>query len=292
MTTTEHELTTGQLAEEVIRLQSAPTAEALDRLDELHVPPQQSYNGRRPASKLFTLPDIFQPRGSRGFNKSFARRLKARLEQQGKLDKIDVLPVSGGYIVVDGHHRLFAYRSLGRGYIPVRVLTASPRDAALHASRVNGKEQLLMNDRQRSERAWKLFLTGKFSQSEIARHAVVSQRHVEHMARARKYIERHMKTDLNDVSWAKARMWWKKLDLEQEDNEMTYDERRQTVEEAKRRLAKSVRAWEQRHPDVLGEAIREAFPEEAIRQAMKTLAQDDQDFDDNDPVDDHIERPF
>lgn len=290
--TTNSTTTTQQLAEEVRELQSTPESEALDRLEELHVQPKERYNGRRPINKVFTLPNIYQPRGPRGFNKSFARRLKTHLQRSGKLDKIDLLPVEGGYIVVDGHHRLFAYRSLGRSHIPVRILAMSPREAALHASRVNGKEQLQMDDKQRSERAWRLFLTDKFSQSEIAKSAVVSRRHVEDMSRARRYIEYHTHMSPGDMSWAKARTWWKKLDEEQRDKEMTDEERRKLVDEAKRRLAKSVKAQEKRNPDILGEAIREAFPESALQEALKTLRQDEQEFEDDDPVDDHVVMPF
>ena len=73
---------------------------------------------RLPLSALKTLPEIYQPRmradtGTGVTNKSHVKDLKRTLRNpKADLDPITVLRIGQQNIVIDGHHRAEAYRTL------------------------------------------------------------------------------------------------------------------------------------------------------------------------------------
>jgi hypothetical protein len=123
---------------------------------------------------LELFPALYQSRASylgangvtdKGHVATLAKSLKA--SKNTDFDAITVLRVGTRLIVIDGHHRLAAYRQVKRPDIPVQEFPGCPRDAAIEAGRENKKDRLPMGPTDRSERAWVLVCMEEFSKTEI-----------------------------------------------------------------------------------------------------------------------------
>jgi hypothetical protein len=78
-------------------------------------------------------------------------------KRTGALEPILVFPVADKYYVMDGHHRLAAYRTAGwKGDIPAIVFAGSLDEAVREALRRNTKNKLPMTPQDRTEAAWRL----------------------------------------------------------------------------------------------------------------------------------------
>jgi hypothetical protein len=78
-------------------------------------------------------------------------------QRTGALEPILVFPVADKYYVMDGHHRLAAYRTAEwKGDIPAMVFAGSLDEAVREALRRNNKNKLPMTTKDRSEAAWRL----------------------------------------------------------------------------------------------------------------------------------------
>ena len=84
--------------------------------------------------------------------------LAARLRSKATdLDPLLVLRTDAGLFVLDGHHRLEAYRLAGRDTIPARVLSAEWTTAVAASKLANiGGEKMTMHQSQRTDAAWQL----------------------------------------------------------------------------------------------------------------------------------------
>lgn len=117
-------------------------------------------------NKLEVDPDVFQPRyfddDSTGINsRDHVADLVKRLEREGALDSILVLPMGDKAIVIDGHHRLEAYRKAKKEKINVLVFSDDPQAARLASAHENHKIRLPMSLQERNQSAWKLVKEGK-----------------------------------------------------------------------------------------------------------------------------------
>ncbi|MCR9276178.1 MULTISPECIES: ParB/RepB/Spo0J family partition protein [Mameliella] len=117
-------------------------------------------------------------------------------------------PDSGELIVIDGHHRLAAYRQVQWSRkVPVRVHQCSLEDARLLALKENGKTRLPLTQQERSDAAWRLVCLGPrtYSKRVTAQVTGVSERTVANM---RKTYELLIKLaggdDLLPTSWVAA----------------------------------------------------------------------------------------
>lgn len=142
------------------------------------------------------LPSVYQARAEgretpRGLaDKGHAAKLASLLKDQDRdLEPITVLKVGKRAILIDGHHRLEAYRSQRRKDIPVQWFLGSPKEALLEAGRENSKIRLSMTAGERGEWAWELVCTDLYSIARIAAGSGVSKRHVSNMRKALKHFK-------------------------------------------------------------------------------------------------------
>lgn len=119
-----------------------------------------------PLDALHTCRAVFQLRDVVGQplrSADHVRTLQAALkEQRGSvdepmLDPIGVRWTAGRWVVIDGHHRLEAYRETQVSYpVAVRVLNVSLADAVTEALKENKKAHLPMTKAERLEAAWRM----------------------------------------------------------------------------------------------------------------------------------------
>lgn len=151
-------------------------------------------------SSLEIIPTLFQPRA---MSEKHIEDLKRAIKATGELDAMLVLPVGSRLIIVDGHHRLEAYKRVGTNEaVPVSYFEGSPREALFEAGKQNSKAKLPMENRERQDYAWRLVLFDNGSKAEVSTASGVSPSQVATMRRT--------KTALGDeaydfTSWFRAR---------------------------------------------------------------------------------------
>lgn len=136
-----------------------------------------------PLGEIGQLDEIFQPRdfeadgykatASRVGSVDHIQRLVKVLQDGQLLDPLEVAPVEGldlgeivlvtRYVVIDGHHRLAAYREAAKGdeskRIPCLILEGFSRlDLILRATKQNAKAKLNMTEAQRMQNAWRVYV--------------------------------------------------------------------------------------------------------------------------------------
>jgi hypothetical protein len=124
------------------------------------------------------------------------------------LDRILVFPAGGRFFVMDGHHRMDAYRTVNwRKPIPVEVFQGTLEEAHKEALRRNSHNKLSMTKREKSEAAWKLVQEDQCSRREIVLLTTVSPRTVNYMRSTWKtLVEKEGLERAQGYSWARARM--------------------------------------------------------------------------------------
>ena len=177
--------------------------------------PELLDGARLPISELQVLPAIFQPKGMRGEAVTapyLVEDLIKLIEKRGEqgLDPILVYWSGEAWFVIDGHHRLSAYRSAkswaGKP-VPVEVFEGSLRDARLAAGAENSKTNVPMAKKEKSNFAWRLVCADDdLKVMEVANSADVGKSTVKKMrARKRelldKYPDRFDEDTLAEYRW-------------------------------------------------------------------------------------------
>lgn len=121
-------------------------------------------------SKIEVDPELFQPRfvgmDSDGIqSKDHVFDLSKRLEREGSLDPILVLPVGDQAIVIDGHHRLEAYKKAKKSKIKALIFDGEPHTAKLESALENHKARLQMSGQEKTQTAWNFVRQGMISES-------------------------------------------------------------------------------------------------------------------------------
>lgn len=81
--------------------------------------------------------------------------LTTKLDESTDLDPVLVARVDGRHLLIDGHHRIKAYRRAGRRTIPARIKEATHGQAVIASKGVNCDGlKLPMHPEQRREAAW------------------------------------------------------------------------------------------------------------------------------------------
>lgn len=159
---------------------------------------------RLPVKSLILCPALFQPRP---VSELHVATLLRSVKERGELEPLLVFILGDKPVLIDGHHRVAAYRraKVTRG-VPVRYFEGSPEAAVLEAGNANSRAKLPMAPAERQDYAWRLVLMGSYSKNQIAGAACVAERQVAYMRSAFKELGAEA---CEYRGWAQARMAWK-----------------------------------------------------------------------------------
>jgi ParB-like chromosome segregation protein Spo0J len=163
----------------------SPDFEPMELLTKLEAQAQQP----SPATLPDTLawkdirqePVLFQARGG-AFYEPHLGDLISAIGREGRLDPVVVVQLGPQAVLIEGHHRMEAYRRAGiiEG-IPVVYFTGTVEEAVAESGRANSRAKLPMRLTERSDYAWKLVLLGRHSIKQTALAAGISERQVANM---------------------------------------------------------------------------------------------------------------
>ncbi|TPN06426.1 nuclease [Mesorhizobium sp. B2-1-3] len=149
-----------------------------------------------------TVPELFQPRG--GISERHVSDLIKAIKAVGPLDPVTVMMVGNRTILIDGHHRIEAYRAAKWATpVPVRYFEGTPEEAVLLAGEANSKAKLPMDNTDRQNFAWRLVLIDRHSIAKVARASGISAAQVTIMRRAKRTLGEQAG---DHVSWFRARL--------------------------------------------------------------------------------------
>lgn len=180
-------------ADEVAELTAPELLGLWERID--HDEQAEQSPAAVPLGKLVIAPRVFrtrEPSGADWDQTTHIRHLAKTVKQGEPLDPLTVLDFGPcGYVVVDGHLRLEAYRRAGlkpTARIPVAVTNSSPVEALGDALRQRTKTRLPMTPAERQEATWRLVLMNAakriHTQVEIAECTGSTPRSVKRMKKA------------------------------------------------------------------------------------------------------------
>ena len=197
------------------KIRVCDTAEAL-KIAEIQLERPEATNGGpvfvqvRPQDIRERL-ELFQPRrpgwGTRDLDTNHVKKLAVRIERKD-MDPVLVVKLGCEWVVVDGHHRLAAYRKLKHAEpIKCEWFVGTVREASDESLRRNEKTHLEVQQGDRHEEAWKRTLLGWGSKSEVVKLTGCSDGMVAKMRRANKCHREFNKQLQKDAD----RLWGEKL---------------------------------------------------------------------------------
>lgn len=181
----------------------SPLQQAMVHLEAKRV----EYGGSRkpqriPLAAISTHPEVFVT-GVRGreIDDYYADQLAKMLATKDDFPPVLLLPVGNGFVLVDGHLRLAAYRANERKDIPAEVFEGTVREAALVAVERNSEQKVALDNSQRQDCAWR-FVLASYTIPQIVRATGISRAQVGVMRRAMKHLGDGA---MDHVQWRKAR---------------------------------------------------------------------------------------
>jgi ParB-like chromosome segregation protein Spo0J len=181
--------------------------------------------------------------------------LKDVLKDKRKpLDPILVYPRGAGFVVIDGHHRLEAYKEASwDGPVPVEVFQGTPQEAELEALRRNIKDKLPMTREDKLESAWRLVKERSFSKSKISELTTVSNGTIGNMRAA---LEKHGDEAMANMLWSRVKLM--NYDL---DDDYDFDaHKQQKAEKLAKELTDKTSVRLAHNPDILALALEMISP--------------------------------
>lgn len=148
-------------------------------------PPPAEAPRKLPIEAIQQFPEVFQPRGPAGYASNAHVRELARAPRSGHaLDPMTIFWAGNCWAVIDGHHRLRAYRAADwRDDVPVKVFSGSLDEAMGYAGKLNSGEKLPMSNAEKKALAWKLTTCTKLSKERVRLASGMSDGFLSHMRR-------------------------------------------------------------------------------------------------------------
>lgn len=223
-------------------------AEALDRLERAYklTPVTEQLPPTLPVGAITTAPEVFYTRGQE-VSEDLIGQVSRAIQDGHTVNPVLVLRCGDRSLLIDGHHRLEAYKRNGNALaVLVEHFSGSPRQAVLEAVRRNSLPSIQMTGPQRQNVAWRLVLAHAYSKREIASASGVSYGQVGIMRSAAKALG---ETALEMSSWWQAQRTWKG----KEQHDFTEDERDAWINGQGQRAADGYRdqfgMWLANHPE-------------------------------------------
>lgn len=169
-----------------------PDFEPMELLEKLEAQARQPAPGTLPDTLAWNdirqEPALFQARGGK-FYEPHIGDLASAIGREGRLDPVEVIQIGPQAVLIEGHHRMEAYRRSGiTDGIPVVYFTGTVEEAVAESGRANSRAKLPMRLTERSDYAWKLVLLGRHSIRQTALAANISERQVANMRKAAKAL--------------------------------------------------------------------------------------------------------
>lgn len=163
-----------------------------------------------PLSAIRETPELFQHRLPPPNASEVHARELAKTPQAGfVLDPVTVFWSGRGWVNLDGHHRLRAYRlARWKQDVPVRVFEPTDVDAAIaHAGRANTGDKLNMTRGEKQRTAWRLTVATKLSRAKVVRASGVSDGMVAEMRRVKQALldKGRSAQELSVMNWWEVR---------------------------------------------------------------------------------------
>jgi ParB-like chromosome segregation protein Spo0J len=141
------------------------------------------------------MPVLFQPREFIGVDtknnratvdEEHVKSLKRAVEIYGEIEPPLVIKLKGpgtptGFVIVDGHHTLEAYRLAKKTAIKCVWFPGTVREALDESMRRNGKDKKALRQAERQQEGWKRVLMGGWTAKQIEQVCGVSVRQVKNM---------------------------------------------------------------------------------------------------------------
>jgi ParB-like chromosome segregation protein Spo0J len=239
------------------RLRSSNVTEA----DLLEIEKSQKRRSDRPSAltlKEINLADkVFQWRNlneniaaSTDHLRELVRILKATKKP---LDPIVVTPIGNRFFLLEGHHRLEAYRAAGwRKVIPVRYFSGTVREAQDEALIQNIKNKLQMSRAEKFDAAFRLIRQHTKTYEQIHDATTVSLRTINTMAE----VLRECPDAAQEASWRRALWAYKKrMRVDDSENVGGDDWREKKAQKLAKQLVKNVGTGFVRDADVTARAL-------------------------------------
>lgn len=169
--------------------------EGLRRLEDLakNTPPETELPLRVPLSEIEQLP-VFYSREC--LNERLIVDLAKVLDSGGDLPAVTVLRAGGKTFLVDGHHRLEAFRvyagrqSAGERFeVPVAYFSGTPSEAVFASIIANSRHGVRLTASERTDAAWKLVLIGEKNRKEITHATGVARSWITKMRQVKRLLD-------------------------------------------------------------------------------------------------------
>jgi len=204
------------------------------------------------------------------------KALGARLRNIGELDPVLLWQSDGGLVLLDGAHRLAAYREAKRDRIPARIVHCDRREALLLAVQANSKVTLAMSNADRWNLAWRLV-----QETDRAGAALFSKRQIIEATGASKGTIDNMRATLASFlrSGRKPSGNWimdRAQNASGDWTEMSDEEAARMVEELAKELRKALNVRGVRNEQVLALALQKAVGDHRLREWVEYLYAEDE----------------
>lgn len=255
-------------------------AEALEHLNAQHEAsvPADDLPNTLPHAAIKTMPEVFYTRGKDWSEYHVGLHCKT-LQAGFDLQPLLVIQIADAIILVDGHHRLEAYKRVKDAPpVPVRYFARTPSEALLEAVRCNAQASIQMDGPQRQTCAWRLVLTRLYSKRDIAMASGVSLGQIGNMRVAARELG---DAAMDKPTWFLAQKAWRGKSRP----EMTDDQRALWVQQQAERGADGLRSqfgmWLAKRPEIAAQALALYFGRnlsEVYRELRDHLAEEDCNF--------------
>lgn len=175
--------------------------------DLLESPTPPKTPRRLPLDRIIVCPGVFQQRDENRDEYQRERHIHeliVAIAQQSVLEPLTIWWGGNGFYLVDGHHRLEAYRRSSVAQpIPVEVFQGTPKEALAKSASGNSHDKLPMTAQEKMNAALRLTLCTDLSLPQVVKATATSASSVKNIRRTVKaLVEReHTKEELSGMTW-------------------------------------------------------------------------------------------